>query len=70
MIPALPPLNLAASANATARGGEFFGGGSPFSQGDWIVNTGSGENGMSQKTIFMAAAVGAVLWFMCRKKSA
>ncbi|WP_426079279.1 hypothetical protein [Janthinobacterium sp. PSPC3-1] len=69
MMPALPPLQLSASsgANADAKGG-YQGSGGGISSGDWNVNQGSGDQGMTSKTWMMVAAAGAVAFLLFKKK--
>lgn len=68
-LPPLPPLQLANSsgANADAKGGSM-GGGGGISSGDWNVNQGSGDQGMTSKTWMMVAAAGAVAFLLFKKK--
>lgn len=72
MMPAMPPLQVSASSSASAKSGDgnFSGSTIGIKQGDWNVSTGSGDTGLSMKYVLYAAAAGAVLWIIRKKKAA
>ena len=67
---ALPPLNFSAPATSSAKNGDFLGGQSMFSQGDWNVSTGSGDTGLTFKPLMWVALGAGVLWFLSKRKKA
>lgn len=71
MMPAMSPMpSMSASSSATATGGEQGGAVSGMQSGDWNINFGSGDQGVMNKWVMIAAAVTAVVLVMKRKKAA
>lgn len=65
-MPAMPPLQMAATSGA--KNGDQGGSAGGLNTGDWIVNSGAGStSGITTKTM-MIAAVGVVAWALFKKR--
>jgi hypothetical protein len=60
--------NMSASASSSAKGGEFAGGNSGWTQGDKNISFASGDAGSSPNNLlYLAAAALVILWVMKKK---